>query len=190
MANQLIDVLTMIFAWYHGFLMVASIILNPFIFFICIRSKKLRYKSTFKLLAASSINDILVCLEWNQAHFTNTVFNYSGSLKSLLYCRVMTFFLQYSTIQFSSWIMVTISLDRLLSMLVKKWRSDYFNGVRPFVFASFLAFVIIAINFNEVFTVGYSYFVNGTEIVVCSKNEDGSFPWNRVMAQVKEKFLL
>lgn len=183
-AAATIDVLTRIVAWYHLILLVVSVILNPFVLFICLKSPKLRSISTFKLLAVNSINDILVCLEWNLADFNNKILNFNASLRSLAYCRAMTFFLQYSTMQFNSWMLVSISLDRYLTVTVRRWTTQYFSNKRPFIYAGVLALVIVAINFNELFTVGFSYFRNDTLINVCSSSPPETFPWNRLMNQV------
>lgn len=182
--NSLISIFTSIFAWYHLFLMISSIILNPLIAFVCIKSRNLRSTSTFKLLAFNSINDIIVCFEWNLADFVNTVIGYNLSRRSLVYCRLATYFLQYSTLNLSSWMYVSISLDRLLSLSLANWSRVHFARFRPYYYSALLAAIMFAVNFNEIFTVGYSFVGNGTEVVVCNKNTNGSFPWNIVMAQV------
>lgn len=182
--SNVINVFIQIFSWYHLLLVLVSAILNPFVFFMCLKSKKLRSISTFKLLAVSSINDMLCCLEWNVADFTNVVMNFVPSLRSLLYCRLVTYFMQYTTIEFESWMLVTISLDRFLSMTWKQWSKDYFGGKRPYIYAAILAIVLIAINSIEIFTIGYVYISNGTEFVVCSENRSDSIQWNRIISQV------
>jgi hypothetical protein len=124
-AAATIGVLTRIVAWYHLILLVVSVILNPFVLFICLKSPKLRSIRTFKLLDVNSINDILVCLEWNLADFNNKILNFNASLRSLAYCCAMTFFLQYSTMQLNSWMLVSISLDRYLTVTVRRWTTHY-----------------------------------------------------------------
>lgn len=183
---EVIDIFTKIFAIYNLVLVVATFILNPLVLFICVRSKKLRSTSTFKLLAFSSINDILVCLAWNQECFTNTFFNLYYYFRSLFYCRWISVFLQFTTLEIESWMLVSISLDRFLSLAVKKWSKHYFNGARPFIYSALLTFVIVAINFNEVFLSGFSYEVNGTEVVVCYQTPPGqSIDWYHIMSQVQ-----
>ena len=188
--NSLISIFTAIFAWYHLFLMVSSIILNPLVAFVCIKSRNLRSTSTFKLLAFNSINDIIVCFEWNLADFVNTAIGYNLSRRSLVYCRLATYFLQYSTLNLSSWMYVSISLDRLLSLSLANWTRVHFARFRPYYYSALLAAIMFAVNFNEIFTVGYSFVGNGTEVVVCNKNTNGSFPWNKVMAQVNFRSVL
>lgn len=184
-SKDIINIFRNILAWYHLILIVASVTLNPIVVYICAKSRKLRSTTTFKLLAASAINDIVCCLGWNQAQFSNTVLNFNSSQRSIIYCRLVTYFLQYTSIQYESWMLFSISLDRFLSMWTKKWSKDYFHGFRPYAFALTLAFLIICVNFVEIFTVGYIYYKNETEIIVCNTSAPGGFPWNRIMAWVK-----
>lgn len=182
---EVIAIFKKIFATYNLFLLIVTFILNPLVFLICVKSQKLRSTSTFKLLAFSSINDILVCIAWNFECFTNAFFSLEYYYRSLFYCRWISVFLQFTTLEIESWMLVSISLDRFLSLSVKKWSKHYFNGARPFIYSALLTFVIVAINFNEVFLSGFSYEVNGTEIVVCYQTPpEQSINWYYIMSQV------
>ena len=186
MSNQyVIDIFSKIFACYSLLLIICAVILNPLIVFVILRSKKLRSTSTFKLLIFSSINDLLSLLEWNQEDFTMTMLNYSAPFTNIHYCRIVSIFLQYSTLMYGSWMLVSVSLDRLLSMMIKRWRKHYFSGARPYIYSVVLALVIIAINFNEIFTGGYVYEYEGTEVVVCYESDPNYFDWISLMSQVR-----
>lgn len=183
--SWVVDVFSKILAVYTLLLIVASVILNPFVLFVCLKSKKLRSTTTFKLLAFAAINDFLVCLAWDQESFTNTFFNLYLYFQSLFYCRWISVFLQFTTNQIESWMLVSISLDRLLSLSFKKWTRNFFNGFKPFIFAAVLAFLIAAINFIEVFTSGFSFFDNGVEVIECFVTPpEFSIDWYNIMAQV------
>lgn len=189
-SQEVIDTLTKVFGSYNLLLIVATFILNPFVLFVCLKSKALRSSSTFKLLAFSSLNDIIVCLIWNQESFTNAFFNAQFYVESLFYCRWISVFLQYTTLLIESWMLVSISLDRLLSLTIKNWSKKYFRGARPYLYAVFLTSFMIALNFNEIFLGGYSVTVNGTVIVVCYQSPpDQSINWYYVMSQVKKLFI-
>ena len=182
--SDLITLFTKITASFNLLLMVGSSILNPMVFYICTRSKRLRSTSTFKILAISSLNDFFCNLPWNQEAFTNSFFDLQSPFRSLFYCRWISVFLQFSSFEFTSWLMVSISLDRLLSMTFKKWSKTVFVGVKPVIYSGILAFIILAINFHEVFTSGYNFDLNGTEIIVCYDNPPGEFPSYVTMSQV------
>lgn len=184
--QELIDTFSRIFAGYCGFLIVCTFIFNPMVLFICVRSRKLSGASTFKLLAFSAVNDILSCLIWNQESFKTMLFNVPPGWLNINYCRWLSVFLQFTTLEFAAWMLVSISLDRILSMIIKKWSKYYFGGFRPYLYGAFLAFVIIALNFNEVFTGGYTYDDNGTQVVVCFNNPDGQIPWYSLMSKVRK----
>ena len=191
MSNKaVIDVFTKIFATYNLMLIVASFILNPLVLFICLKSKKLRSISTFKLLALGSVNDLMTVIAWNQESFTNAFFSLYPYSRSIWYCRIVSVFIQFTSLSFESWMLVSVSLDRFLSMMVKKWTKHYFTGSRPFVFVVLLWICIASINFNEVFYGGHSSVSNGTEIVVCFETPpEMPIDWYHIMSQVDKIFL-
>ena len=180
----IIEIFSKLFASYNLLLMLVSIALNPLVFFICLKSKKLYSNNTFKLLAVASLNDIIACLPWNFEFFTNSFFGLQASSNSLVYCRFVSVFIQYSSFGFASWLLVAISLDWLLSIRVKKWQKEYFDSSRPFIFSVILALIVLLINFASNFTVGYSLTMNDTEIFVCYSDEPDSFPWFTVISEV------
>ena len=180
-----IETFSKIFAVYNLILIVASLILNPIALFICIKSKKLQSISTFKLLAFSSVSDMLTMIGWNQESFTNAFFSLYPYTRSLWYCRLVTIFLQFSTLEYQSWMLLSISLDRLLLMTVRRWRKYYFNGFKPIIYSSFLAVFIIAINSNQLFYGGNKVVVNETTLIVCQQSEpDQSIDWYKITSQV------
>jgi hypothetical protein len=187
MSIQIVDIIGKILAVYNLALIIIAIVLNPLVLFVCLKSKNLRSISTFKLLAFGSINDMITCIPWNWENFAHTFFGLLLGTKNLVYCRWVPTFLQYSTIELASWLLVSISFDRLLSLSFARWRNYYFNGIKPVIFASLLALFIFGINLNELFTVGYSYIINGTEVVMCFENLPDQFPWYDTMSQVNKQ---
>ena len=123
--SKIFLILTKTFSIYNLFLVICTFILNPAILFICLKSKKLRSTSTFKLIAFGAINDILVCLGWNLQCFMNAYFDLQPYFKNLFYCRWISVFLQFTTLEIESWILVSISFDRILSLSFKKWSNYY-----------------------------------------------------------------
>jgi hypothetical protein len=186
MSNSIvIETFSKIFAVYNLILILASFILNPIVFYICIKSKKLRSINTFKILAFSSVNGMLTMIGWSQESFTNAFFSLYPYTRSLWYCRLVTIFLQFSTLEYQSWMLVSISLDRLLLLTVRRWSKFYFNGFKPIIYLSFLALFIAAINSNQLFYGGNKIDVNGTSVIVCQQSEpDQPIDWYTVTSQV------
>ena len=188
MNQKLIEIVSKLFATICLIEIISAFILNPLVLFICLKSKRLRSTSTFKLLAVNAINDILICYPWNQENFAITFFDYFTSNKSLIYCRLVTVFLQTVTLNIETWILLSISIDRLLTMVVKNWKKVYFSGYRPYIYSGVLCLLIAGINFHSVFTVGYSYYNNDTqkEMVLCyiTNPEYNSINWFDFNGQV------
>lgn len=182
--NTTIDVFTKLFAIYNLFLIIAAILLNPMVLFICTRSKKLRSTSTFKILAFCAINDILSCIPWNLESFTNTFFNLNLPFLNLFYCQWISVFFQFASSQLESWLLVSISLDRLLSLTFKNWSKKYFMGFRPIICSIALSFIIVCINIHEVFTIGFIDIVNETTVVTCYESRPNEINLYDIMSQV------
>lgn len=178
--KNIVDTVAKIFAYLCIIETAVAILLNPLVLIIILKSKRLRSTSTFQILAVSAVNDMLISLGWNIEFFVYTIYNYVPSFTYLFFCRGFVSFLAYTTLGIQSWILLSISVDRLLSMTVKKWTKFYFKGYRPFIFAVFLCLFIAGLNFHEVFTVGYSFFDTDShsEIVMCYvTNPIYSYDW-------------
>lgn len=182
--TNLIGIFEKIFASYSLALIILGSIFNSLVCFICLKSKTLRSTSTFKMLAIVAISDLISLFEWNADNFSIAFFNYLAYTQNLFFCRFVTMFLQYATLEISSWMWVSISLDRYLSLRVKRWRKHYFRGYRAVLLAIGLVIFIVAINFVEIFKNGYSFVVNGTEVVVCGATSENNFFWFQLMSQV------
>lgn len=178
------DIIVKIFSVWSLSLIFISFILNILVCFICVRSKDLRSKSTFKLLAFGAINDLFCCISWNLEIFTNRFFNLELYYRNLFYCKVFSVFLQYTALNYSSWNTVSVSLDRAVGLCWSSWNRKYFAGNRPIFYSILMAVIMIAINFNAIFTGGHSYMQNGTEVIVCYEESDGNSVWYNIIAQV------
>ena len=183
----IIDTVSKIFAVYAIIETAASIVLNLLVIIVILKSERLRTTSTFKILVVSAVNDMLVCFPWNIANFLYTMFNYVAMYRNAFICKWIFMFLQYTTFSIESWLLLSISVDRLLSLHVKKWSKFYFNGYRPYIFAVLLCLTMVAINLFEVFTIGYSYFNNQTrtETFVCHATDPSfGYDWYTFSIQV------
>ena len=191
MSNQeAIDVLTKIFSIYNLLLIVVSVVFNPIVLFICLKSKQLRSTSTFKILVINSINDIWVCLPWNFESFMLN-FNVTPYLTSLFYCKWISIYLQVVSLYIESWLLLSVSLDRLLSLSINKWSRSIFVNNRPYIFSGCLVMICILINLSRPILLGYSYSSNGTEVVDCYQNRpDINIDWANISAQVINSLLI
>lgn len=182
--NTILDIIEKIMSIWSLLLILCGFIFNLLVFVICVKSKKLRSTSTFKILAIGAINDMLMCFPWNFDDFADYFFDLQVYSRSLFYCEFIKNFLQYVTI--TSWLLVSISFDRVLALHIKTWSTHYFNGLKPVYFCSLILAIIVSVNFVAIFKTGYSYRnENGTEIVVCFVQSNSSTEIYDVMGEVK-----
>jgi hypothetical protein len=156
---------------------------------ICLKSRQLRSTSTFKILAINSINDILTCLPWNFESFVLN-FNFMPYYTSLFYCKWISIYLQVATFYIQSWLLLSVSVDRLLSLTINKWSRSIFINSRPYIFCICLVLFFLLFNLTSAILNGYSYTLNGTEIVVCYLTRpDVNINWAKISSQVINSIL-
>lgn len=187
--HDLIVILKKVMGIWGLLLIVFGVIFNAIVFIVCMKSRKLRKTSTFKFIAIAAINDALSCFPWNFGDFTNIFFDFHASRRSLVFCEFLANFLVFTTCSYASWLLVTISLDRVLSLNVHNWATKYFKGKRPLFFAAILLAFIMAIYSVSAFKTGYSYVdKNGTQKTVCFHDSTGSKRIYDIMCEVRFNF--
>ena len=182
--SKLIEILGKILSYWAFSLIFISIVLNTLACIICLSSKQLRSVNTFKMLAIMAISDLLQSLTWNYENFLYTLYGLISPFNSLFFCKFFSMFIQYVSMAFSNWILVSISFDRVMSLCVKKWDRQYFKGNRPFVYLAFLAILFIAININSIFNAGYIHSSTNSSEIQCYISSDGSYNWTGTQSKV------
>jgi hypothetical protein len=101
------DTLTIdyILGHYSLVLIVSGTLCNCLIFLVCTRPN-LRKINTFKLFAFLSVSDILTLYHWNLDNLLYIKYGKYFNLVFLWKCRISNY-LQYLTLQYSAWILVT-----------------------------------------------------------------------------------
>jgi hypothetical protein len=100
----ILDTIVEILSAYALFLVVFGTIGNFLVFLTSIR---LRHTSTFIFMAFMAISDTLTLYFWNLNHFTSTFFNLDIENTLVINCRIGNF-IQFSSFQSSSWLLVSI----------------------------------------------------------------------------------
>lgn len=171
----LVTVLERVMGIWGLILVITGLVFNTIVFLICVKSKELRSSSTFKLLAIAAINDGLSCFPWNFDDFTRLFFDYYAAESTTFYCGLFTIFFIYTTCTYASWLLVTISLDRVLSLNIQNWSTKYFNGRKPIYFAGILLLVMIGTYVIGIFKTSHTYRnENGTVKTACFEEDFGN----------------
>ena len=97
------------------FLMVGTI--GNTLSFIILTSKKMRKTSTFCYLACLSLVDFAVIYTFSVNFILNQYFNIDIQIKSITLCRIFAF-LVYFLPQYSAWILVLVSVDRVFKIIM------------------------------------------------------------------------
>lgn len=157
------EILQKILAIYGILLIILGTISNILSFYICL---KLRKNQTFIFLAFLSIVNILVIYHWNADYIMRYIFNIDWLNYSIFVCKFFNF-IQYSASQSSAWILVLVSVEQLLRVKIKLWRSKYFPRKFALFTVSALVLLFFLINSNVLFFLGYQEMVNGTLTDFC-----------------------
>jgi hypothetical protein len=178
---------------------------NSIIFMACLRDKQ---NSMFVLLCFLSVSDFLSLIFWNVKHFAYSTFQYDIQSINVYSCKIGNW-IQFSSLQSSAWILVSLkkdclkshfyyffffkiktkvlmSLDRLLIFKINKWRTIYFTRRIATFTCLFLTLFIYLLNSNVIFTYGFELITNNTRMIHCYtiKNFTSTYwmnDWNSVI---------
>jgi hypothetical protein len=111
---------------YSFALIIVGTVFNLLSCWICSR-KKLSRINTFKLIMFSSVADIISLYGWLLHHFIFTFFNFEMYKWTLFWCRFSDFY-QFSSLQYSSWILVTLRTTNLsYAIQISSHKTNYSN---------------------------------------------------------------
>ncbi|CAF0935789.1 unnamed protein product [Brachionus calyciflorus] len=152
-----------ILAYYGILLIVFGTLSNILSFCICF---KLRKNPTFTFLSILSITNIFTIFHWNFDYIMRYLFGIDWLNFNIIICKLFNF-IQYSSSQSSAWILVLISVEQLLSVRFKLWRSKYFSRRKALLTVICLVGLIFLINSNILVFLGYQQEINGTLVDFC-----------------------
>lgn len=139
------------FGLYCFLLVIFGTVLNFFTIFICLR-RRLRHYTTFIFILFMCFNDTLSLYVWCLDHFLESFFWFTIEELSPISCRI-GFFIQFFSLQSSSWLLVSSSMDRYLGVRIKQWRSLYFK-VNQALFCSFSIIALSLIANSQLLVLG------------------------------------
>ena len=112
---------------------------------VCLR-KRLRRVNTFVCLLFISLADIFTLYCWNFDRFINIWFpSQRYETLSLGFCKFIVF-LQFFSLDWSSWLLVLLNIDRYLSIKTKSWKSKLFRPSIAAVYCILIGVVMALIN--------------------------------------------
>ncbi len=165
------------FGSYCLFLVIFGTIFNLLSFYICTR-RKLRCITTFVFLAAMFLNDTVCLYIWGLDHFIEAFFSSRIEERNIWICRFSNF-VQYVTFEWSSWLLVFLTLDRFISIHVKTWRSLYFKVNQALFCSLVIGTLLLVANSHLLILSGEK--INGQIICYISiKYDDWMKFWNKV----------
>ena len=111
--SQVFDILYSIVSCYPVILIIFGTVANSLSFYICVKLAK--SNNTFVFLAITAIVDTFTLFVWNLNHFIGLFFNLSTLSGSVWNCKFGEF-VQYTSLQISSWILVCIFLIKIINI--------------------------------------------------------------------------
>lgn len=169
-----------VIAIYCLILVILGTLGNLFTIYICMR-KKLRQITTFIFLGFMTFSDTFALYIWCLDHFLEVFFNFSVEKHSIWSCRV-AIFIQYVSLEWSSWLLVGLSVDRWLSVEFKTWRTIYFKPTQAFLLSIVILAIISVLNSNLLVLSGS--FDKNTDILKCyteGEFSDWILFWQKVL---------
>lgn len=137
-------------------------IICPFLFIIgmtgnivsilILLKKKNRVTATALFLTVLSISDIVIILTSIVTVWVRLIWNYYIRNIHSVFCKLHVF-LTYFSVQFSSWILVLITLERILCVFIPHKVKQFLGREKGLVFIAIQAMVLLLVNGHLLFTV-------------------------------------
>lgn len=165
--TAIFETLNRVLGVYALVLFVVGFFFNLLMFYVCCRIKD---NTTFVFLRFFAISNIFTLLWWNLYHFYYPFFSLDVGLTWLWGCKIGSY-VQFSSLQISAWFLVLISVDGVLSVYFRHWKTIYFKASRAYWASGVLIAVILLLNVNILVLFGYEVDFNGTIVVFCFQVE-------------------
>jgi hypothetical protein len=149
--TEIYSVLNKILGIYALFLVILGTFLNIVNFLICLRVRK---NNTFVFLSFFSLSSIFCLYWWNLNNFLKEFLFIDMLIVSVWLCRIGNY-VQFSSLQITAWFLVVISLERVLSVFFKHWRSIHFKSHQALLVSIVLVLFFLIINLNILFLFGF-----------------------------------
>lgn len=127
---------------------------------IVIQRLGFRRQPTLTFLLCLAVNDSVVLVTGLPRHWINAVFDYDLKTASNANCKLYYFFI-YLTMQYSSWILVGVTVERLVKThFPLRYRSIY-SSKKVAIALSITLFILILVNGHFFFTNGINDYTEG-----------------------------
>lgn len=100
-----------------------------------------------------------------------TFFDIDYENLSLYVCKI-GMFVQFSSLQYSAWMLVIMSLDRYFTVRIATWKTSYLTATRATALGYILFALIFLLQSNVLFTFGYEKTVNNSIEILCYHSEN------------------
>ena len=162
--KQALQIYYHIMGMYDVFLALFGTLGNILVFIIAFR---LRKTTTFVFLIYLAVADSITLYWWNLDDFRFIYFGSSAQEGSVYGCKILNYF-QLTSMESSAWLLISLSIDRFLSVWLKSWKTKHFKSKQAFIASTCIVSFYALINFHIWFTYGYrEYDQNGTYVDYC-----------------------
>ena len=148
MSERTLQTLCHIFSAYCLMLLVVGTLLNLVSFKICFNLKRM---NQFVYLSFMMLVDTLSLYFWCLDTFLSSYFHFKLQNLNILFCKFGSF-IQFTCLQWSSWLLVAMSLDYFLSaLLASHWKTIQVLENRSIRISLLLGFALCIVNLNALY---------------------------------------
>jgi hypothetical protein len=152
---------------------------NLISFYVC---RKMKSYPTFVILSYLSVMNVFTLFQWNFESFMPVFFGIDWKSQHLYLTCHMGDFIQYSSLESSSWLVVTSAVNQYMCIKVHGWRMVYFRSAQAHCISILiiLSFVLLNINILYGLDCGHVETLNDTTVrIICSDNSNFITNWSK-----------
>lgn len=149
---------------------------------ILLTTRQIKQQNSFIYLRFLAVSDLLSLFYWNLDKFISTWSGFSYQSMSMGVCKVGTW-LQYTTLQYSSWMLVILALDRYLCVHKPNW-IRFLTPTKAFVLSYAVLLFCSLINSNLLFTLGVMKMSENSSHLLCHSIDQENSNWIEIWGRV------
>jgi hypothetical protein len=153
MTSSIIVILNQINGIYSLIILILGAIGNFFCAAICLRPS-LRKVPTFNFYCVLLSCDAFALCVWNLDHYLLIFHETQLENHGIISCKISTF-VQCFSLQYSAWLLVSMTVERYLSIIIPNWRNNLFNIKKSISILLAIGFITFVLNLS--FAINLTY---------------------------------
>lgn len=162
-------------------LIIVGTISNVLMIIVLMASRKMRSQTNSVYLTCLAVLDIIILNTGLLRHYIKNTKDYDIRLQSTAACR-LHIFIVYFTIQFESWVLVNLTLERLLAVMLPHKLRIIFSKKKAAIYLFITGIILFTLNLHYFFFFHIRNYSDAVPIQMCLNDVEYTYFYDNVWA--------